>query len=388
MKFWILLHKEILEIIRDRRALLSMLIVPLVVIPLIFLVVSVFTTSSMEKIQKARHPVALQPGIPVPGLLEAMPQAGLDPFESDSPRAMVETGRADLGVAWEKTDDGTVKLTAFSDQSSEGSGFAYHAFSGLLDSLRQDAVSKNMESLGAPAWTYKPYSLESVNVAPPSRMAAYFLGMFLGYILVLLIFTGGMYPAMDLVAGERERHTIEILLSAPVGRGTVVAAKITAVALGALVTGLANILSYGLSIIYLGMMSPETASLVSGMPFTPLSISLILLCILPLTLLAASLEVALSSLARSYREAQTYLTPLSLVVIFPAVASMIPGAELTLYSALVPIYNTAMTIKGVLMGDIGALSLVVSLVANAAYAAAATFIAVRAFGREGILKAD
>ena len=388
MRFRVLLLKEIKEIIRDRRAIISMILVPLVAIPAILLAVSYFTASAMSKIEKAPHPVALRPGLTLPGLDSLLSGAGLSPFPSDSPRKAVQNKEADIGVWWERLDDGTFAITVYHDASDEASGYSLGKATAALDSLRELTLKSNMEAMGVAPWIWRPLSVSEENVAPPQRMAGYILGILLGYLLVLLVFTGGMYPAMDLVAGERERHTMEILLSAPVSRGIIVASKISAVALSSLVTGLLNLASYGLCFVFLGTMSPELVELTSQMPLSLLGFLALILSVVPLALLAASLEVALASYAKSYREAQTYLTPLSLIVIFPAMASMMPGAQLTLLGALVPVYNTAMAIKGALMGSLQPWPFILSLAANSVYAAGATFLAAKAFGREGILKAD
>lgn len=388
MRFRVLLFKEIKEIIRDRRAIISMILVPLIAIPAILLAVSYFTASAVNKIENAPHPVAVKPGLPLPGLDSLLSGAGLLPFLSDSPRKAVEEGVADIGVWWERLDDGTFAITLYHDASDEASGYSLEKAAAALDSLRELSLRSNMEAMGAPAWMWRPLSVTQENIAPPQKMAGYILGILLGYLLVLLVFTGGMYPAMDLVAGERERHTMEILLSAPVSRGTIVASKISAVALSSLITGLLNLASYGLCFLFLGTVSPELVELTREMPMSLAGFLALVLSVLPLALFAASLEVALSSYAKSYREAQTYLTPLSLIVIFPAMASMMPGAQLTPLGALVPVYNTAMAIKGTLMGNLQLWPYIISLAANSVYAAGATLLAAKAFGREGILKAD
>lgn len=388
MRFRVLFLKEIKEIIRDRRAIISMILVPLIAIPAILLAVSYFTASAMSKIEKAPHSVAVKPGLPLPGLDSLLSGAGLSPFPSDSPRKAVENKDADIGIWWERLDDGTFAITLYHDASDEASGYSLGKATAALDSLRELSLRNNMEAMGVAPWIWRPLSVTEENIAPPQKMAGYILGILLGYLLVLLVFTGGMYPAMDLVAGERERHTMEILLSAPVSRGVIVASKISAVALSSLITGLLNLASYGFCFLFLGTVSPELMELTREMPLSLAGFLALVLSVLPLALFAASLEVALSSYAKSYREAQTYLTPLSLIVIFPAMASMMPGAQLTPLGALVPVYNTAMAIKGTLMGNLQMWPYIISLAANSVYAVGATLLAAKAFGREGILKAD
>ncbi len=387
MKFWVLLRKELTEIIRDRRAVISTLVLPFVAIPFVLMAVGYFMNTSSKQVDTAEKPVAVQADFPEDDLISALKGTGLSVYRSQDPAEDVRQNLAVIGISGQKDDRGVLNITVFVDETNEISSRALSLFQSAVDSLRSQMVKDNMEQLGVPDWAWQPFNWEQENITPPDRLTGYILGLFLGYILVLLVFTGCMYPAMDLIAGEKERHTIELLLSAPVSRGVVLSAKISAVAIAGLVAAISNIISYILSFSVFASAIPEMSSLGSLLSVSPVGIAVAMASAVPLAVLAASVEVAIASWARSYREAQTYLTPLVLLVILPAVASMVPGADISMTRALIPVYNTAMVVRTGLMGNLGLDVFFASLLANLVYAGMAVGLAAKAFSRESIIKA-
>jgi sodium transport system permease protein len=107
--------------------------------------------------------------------------------------------------------------------------------------------------------------------------------------------------------------------------------------------------------------------------------------LLPLALFAASLMIAIALFARSFKEGQSYLTPLTLVVIFPAMLSSLPGFEMSTAFCLIPIFNVSLVIRGILQGDVSMLNFGITFVANLVYAGIAFVIATRTFENESVL---
>ena len=120
-------------------------------------------------------------------------------------------------------------------------------------------------------------------------------------------------------------------------------------------------------------------------PLDAHTVTLIALTLIPVAIFAASLMFAIALFARSFKEGQSYLTPLALLVIFPALLGGLPGLELTPALCMVPIFNASMVIRGILLGDLSRTSLAITLAANLLYAAIAFFIATRQFEKESVL---
>jgi sodium transport system permease protein len=114
-------------------------------------------------------------------------------------------------------------------------------------------------------------------------------------------------------------------------------------------------------------------------------VSLIALTLIPLSIFAASVMFAIALFARSFKEGQSYLTPLALIVVFPALLGGLPGLGLTPVLCLIPIFNASMVIRGILLGDVSMVNFGVTLAANLIYAAVAFTMATRTFERESVL---
>ena len=200
----------------------------------------------------------------------------------------------------------------------------------------------------------------------------------------MLCLTGAMYPAMDLTAGEKERGTMETILASPASRAEIVLGKFLLVVTASLVTAALSILSFAITIFGgAELFSELTKNFVIAV--STRALLAVLVMILPLSLIFAAALLAISVMARSYREAQTYITPLMFIVILPAMASFLPGVELNAKLALVPILNVSLVSKEIFSGQYpwGLIALI--FLSTTAYAAAAIYLAVRQFSREEVL---
>jgi sodium transport system permease protein len=129
----------------------------------------------------------------------------------------------------------------------------------------------------------------------------------------------------------------------------------------------------------------EVMNAMSAIPLDAHTVTLIAMIVLPMAVFAASVMFTIALFARSFKEGQSYLTPLAFIVIIPAFLGGMPGLHLTPVMCLIPIFNASMMIRGVLLGDASTLNLTVTLAANLVYAAIAFVIATRMFNRESVL---
>ncbi|SPF42741.1 ABC-type Na+ efflux pump, permease component (fragment) [Candidatus Sulfopaludibacter sp. SbA4] len=211
-----------------------------------------------------------------------------------------------------------------------------------------------------------------------------FLGGLIGYMVILLMFSGCMYPALDMTAGEKERRTLEILLASAASREEIVLGKILAASTAAFLTALLNILSLAYTF-QSGMMGGEVREMLEGVRIDPRSILLVLAAVLPTAVTAAAVMITISSFAKSFKEGQSDLTPLIMLVVFPAVIGMLPGVETSPALALLPVFNVSQLIKAVFAGEYNAGAFAMSFASNFVYAAVAFVVAVRIFNREDVL---
>jgi len=378
-------QKEMLEVFRDRRTMISMVVVPLLAIPLLFSLINGFMSSREKEAQGEALSVGVLGEDKLPTVIQSLKAAGFQPVLKADLRAAVE--KKDVAAAVEETEDaatGEKHVNVYIDRTRQASEIAGDKIQTALDQLKMDTVRASLRGSGLPEKILTPFTTKSVNVASEKKMSGLVFGSALGYVVILLMFTGAMYPAIDMTAGEKERRTLEAVLASPAGRSEIVLGKIAATATAAFITAL---LTLG-SMAYSFRFSPQAASARETFHMAPPdmgSLALALVTVIPTAIVAASLMVAIALFAKSYKECMSYLTPIVMLAAFPAVVGMLPGLELTPALALIPIFNVCQLIKEIFLGEFSRVAYAVAFGANLVYAAVGYFVAARIFKSESVL---
>jgi sodium transport system permease protein len=279
----------------------------------------------------------------------------------------------------------TVKIYFY--QGEIKSSFGANHVEKFFDDYRDSVISSRLSARNLPSDIIKPFEVKQENVAPPEKVSGAALGGLLGYMVILLSMTGAIYPAIDLTAGEKERGTMETILSSPLSRVDLVLGKFLLVLSASLSTAILAIISMGVSFYVAGnsgAMTQKDAAVFQLHIGLPAILSVFLMA-LPLAVLFASVLLTIALFAKSYKEAQSYLTPLTFVVVIPAVASLLPGFDLNPKLALVPILSTSLVCKEIVAGTFHWNYILLILLSSSVYAAAGLFIAVKMFQRESVL---
>jgi sodium transport system permease protein len=254
------------------------------------------------------------------------------------------------------------------------------------DSIVKDRLTaRNLE-----VSVLNPFEIKQENVAPPEKVGGAAIGGFLGYFVIVLCLQGAMYPAIDLTAGEKERGTMETILSSPISRVHLVLGKFFLVLTAALVTAALSVTSMGVSFWGSQKFHAFDAGGASDAGASQLHISVgailsVFLMALPLAVMFSAALLTIALFAKSHKEAQSYITPLMFIVIIPAIAAMLPGVELTPKLALIPILNVSLLCKDLIAGTYHWNLIAIIFGSTCAYAAVALFLAVKMFQRESVL---
>jgi sodium transport system permease protein len=211
---------------------------------------------------------------------------------------------------------------------------------------------------------------------------------------LLLSFTGAMYPAMDMTAGEKERGTMETILCSPVSRVDLVLGKFFMVLTASLCTVLCSLVSMGVTLAVGGRIvrtvteGAAVAGVKSSMALPsidPWGMLGVLAMGLPMAVFFSALLLTISLFAKSFKEAQSYVSPLVILIILPAIVGLLPGVELNARLALVPILNVSLVSKELVSGvwQWGYLGLIFG--SSCTYAGVALALAVRMFNREDVI---
>jgi len=382
-------QKELLDLVRDRRTLISMVVVPVVVLPLIFSL----STRVMGRIEKNAEQEAKTMGIAVrvsaPSIREALEKTGLQLSEKDDLKAAVENKTSAAAV--EEKPGTPPQIEIYVDSSNPTSSAAADRIRIALNDLKEQDIRGSLHNSGIPEAVLTPFTVKRINLASQRQMSGGIWGTIIPYLLLLIMFTTGIYPVIDMTAGEKERKTLEAFLASPASRQEIVMGKIMAAMTAMFVTAGLTLGSLVYSISKNKMTTgksdeaKEVMNAMSAIPLDAHTVTLIAAIMLPMAIFAASVMFTIALFARSFKEGQSYLTPLALVVIVPAFLGGMPGLHLTPILCLIPIFNASMMIRGVLLGDASMVNLAVTLAANLVYAGIAFLIATQMFERENVL---
>jgi len=391
----IVYHKELTEWLRDRRTLISTVLVPLLAFPILMVGMTSLMAVMMGKAEKETAKVMVIGGEDSPQLLEKLRKDSdleIVPAAYDYKKQITEKEiRAAVEVpngfdaALNRGEPQTVNVYYYEGEIK--SSFGVNHVEKFFNDYRDSVISGRLASRNLPGSILRPFVVKKENVAPPEKVSGAALGGLLGYMVILLSMTGAIYPAIDLTAGEKERGTMETILSSPLSRVDLVLGKFFLVLSASLSTAILSIISMGTSFYLVGnsgAMAKKDAA-VFQLHIGLATVLSVFLMALPLAVLFASALLTIALFAKSYKEAQSYLTPMTFIVVIPAVASLLPGFELNPKLALVPILSTSLVCKEIVAGTFHWNYILLILLSSSVYAAAALFIAVKMFQRESVL---
>ena len=215
----------------------------------------------------------------------------------------------------------------------------------MLGRWTQRISDDNLRTSGVSVSEMRPFSVGSSDVADVKYRGGAMWSKILPVLMLLWALTGAFYPAVDLCAGEKERGTLETLLSSPAARSEIVLGKLLTVMLFSIATAVLNLASMAITAeIALDHLSgyglpPPTAVLVMGV------------ALLPIAALFSALCLALAAFARSSKEGQCYLMPLLMLTMPLVILPMAPGVELNVGNSLIPVTGIVLLLRSVLEGD-------------------------------------
>jgi sodium transport system permease protein len=193
--------------------------------------------------------------------------------------------------------------------------------------------------------------LEEHDIASAKERIGKAIGGMVPYFFVIFCFMGAMYPAIDLAAGEKERGTMETLLTAPVSRFQILLGKFAVVVLTGMLSAAISVAGMYFAVLQFKEIPPELMQAITGI-LDVKTILLVLSLLLPLTVFFAAFLLSLSIFAKSYKEAQSLISPLTIVVILPVLVGMMPGLELDPVTAVIPVLNVSLASKEIIAGTI------------------------------------
>jgi len=384
--WWIVCRKELRETLRDRRTLVMMIAVPVLLYPVLLIVSEQLLLFGMRSLEADVAPVAVvgDPPSTLVDLIDAQETlrlVGISGSPEQAIRADSVTAVAIVGA--EGDDDGTRRVTVLFDGASDRSQRGRRELTEVLGAWRDSLLAGRLEGAGLPETFARPLAVADSSIARPEEVGGYTLGRILPLLLVVITLLGAFYPAIDLAAGEKERGTLETLLTAPVPPGAIVAGKFVTVALIGVIAAALNLGSMILTFQTGVLQLTEAMGLEVSLPIS--AVIVIFLTLIPLAVLFGALFLGIAVRSSSFKEAQNALTPVYMLVLIPAMLPIFPGIDFGPLLAVTPVAGVSFFFRDLMTGDADVMTGVLVLGSTAIYAVGSLVFASRAFGNERVL---
>jgi len=235
-----------------------------------------------------------------------------------------------------------------------------------------------------PVDTLRPVRVSRTDLANTEQRGGFLLGSLLPLFIIMTVLMGALYPAIDLTAGERERGSIQTLFTAPISPVEILTGKYLTVLIISLISGMANLLSLTL-VFSQGMMLEPALAEMFDFGLSPGDLFGLFLCIVLIAVMVSAVLLAVAAVAPSFKDAQSYVTPVYLLCLIPATLAQMPGFTYTPTLALVPAVNIVLLMKQVLIEGLQLASLLPVATSSLAYAALILVLAARMFADESLV---
>lgn len=347
----VIFRKEVRENLRDKRTVMNALLTGPLIGPLIFVMLINLIIS--RQLSQAEGPLAL-PVIGVsnaPNLVAALRQQGLDPQPPVADPIAAVRNRdvaavlsipAGFGKSWAEGDPAQVEI--YYDSSRRETQGTVSRLKDMVERYSRLNGALRLVARGLSSAVASPIVVDERDQSTPqSRAGALF--SILPYFFVLTVFIGGMYLAIDLTAGERERQSLEPLFANPVAPWRILVGKIGAICVFSVSSLLICIAAFTIA----GRFIP-TEKLGMELGLGPAFAIEVLVLMLPLVLLIAALETLVAAFSKSYREAQTYLGILMLIPVLPTLLLTFFPLKTAGWMYAVPLLSQQVGITELLLG--------------------------------------
>ncbi|GEM45090.1 ABC transporter permease [Deinococcus cellulosilyticus] len=407
------LGKEILSTWRDRRTLMSTILLPLIMIPIFTLGFPLLIGKAFQGEEQARQKVGVVGLERMPAELRTFLEedkkvngkvvsAGVELIATSKPVEDVQAGTLDAALSIPEnlpTDAGGTAATIqiYVKQNSLKSVGVMSKLEGAVNAYKDILVEKKLTASGLSKEVLTPIQTETVDASTTAEKRSGQLAFIIPMFILQFILAGAQPTAIDSTAGEKERGTFEVLLVSPIRRLEVVLGKLGAVTVFSLVSSIFSVIGLVLAGLAAKFLLPrlldeqagqESISSTFGGSLSLDSTSLLLLLGVALTvaLLVSVIVLTISVYARNFKEAQTYLVPFSLVVVIPAVALQFSDflkASSALYAT--PLIGSMLSIMDIVKGAVKPDMMAVTCVSNLVFTGLLLLLALRSFSREEVI---
>lgn len=396
--------KELLEVYRDKRTLFTTILLPLILYPVLFIGVSSLMSRQTQKLEEETKVIAFENFDTYTNDTNEELNYVIDNIKqkfADNDKFKVFNGIAEIDTLLKEGVIHTiVKLDSvdFNEPQTYYLEYKYDASNDKSDLTRKDVTSiissfekdlirlrlRKITDLAENEAFLNPLSQKAKlsNVATSQQMLGMVMGRILPYLLIMLLISGGAVVATDLVAGEKERKTLETLLVSSVSRNEIVWGKFFTIVTASIINVFVNMISMYFS--FKQMTSQfETSMVGANIPLS--SFIWVMLAILPMVFLFSALLLTISTYSRNMKEARSYESPIMLAAMMLSMVSMFPGFEMNKGLAFVPIINISLLFKEIMLTGVNFVHYGLTVGSTILLSIIAIIITIKVFASEKVL---
>jgi len=387
----IIARKELLSVVRERRVLFTTIILPIVIMPLLMFGPILLFGNVVQQTQESAQKVGVV-GVPAV-VLEELRKARVEPVEIANPQQAVQNREVEAALVFE---NGTYTLYGRLSGGATQSALVVQKVQGALRAYKDQVVAERLRAKGIGPEVLEPFKVETKDASREQEKAAGLFAFLIPYFLIVFTQAGGMPVAVDATAGEKEKGTLEALLAAPVplvqillGKGLavfVMSLLSTFAAIAGLLLGggvLRNFFAEQLQAVQDGENSVQLGGALALDPLGYLSIALTAVLF---ALLVIAIMISLGLYARTFKEAQSYMSPLMLVMIVPILFLQFSDfLQLQDWYFALPFVGVVLALDSIVKGAATAAQLGTTWASTLLYAGLALYLAYRNFQREDVV---
>ncbi len=364
-----------------------MVIVPMIIYPFMLYYTEQTALKEKNKIDSASLSIFIKEPKLLPNLSEYIP--------SDEKIKILKNGNyekidkdCNLIISLEKQPDlfqsgySNINATLIYDSTDKYSLKALNKFEEILLDVKKEITYERFDEKNIPSDIMTPISINTKNIASVKKITGNLLGNIIPFLLITFIMSGAMQIAVDITAGEKDRKTIQTLLISPAMRSDIIISKLLVVITVSLFCGFMNLLSMYITVCFM----KNSKQILNGMNIDIQSILLGILVAIPLIIFLSSILTAIGVASKNQVEAGLYTMPLFFLDFLPLIAlSSVEIANISNSNFFIPVYNTALAIKLILISSFTWQHILITVFSNLLYSAFFIFLCIKLFSNEDVI---
>lgn len=357
--FTIIFKKEIKDLLREKRTLITSIAIPVLLFPILFSIMGHFMSKQIKKEQEKALNIGLYNNNNAATLMqifESRKDINIKKYNDITQfDTLIQTGKLDGAMIIDDrfdADISSMKTGIVTLRYKSANWGVKDRLTDVINNYKNDVLNQRLTKLSIDKSTVNPVEIKIQDVSTLREKFGKSIGGMIPYMLILFSFLGCMYPAIDLFTNEKERGTLETILVTPVNRLEILFGKMAVVSFIGFCSAILSIfgLSFGLKQFAQGLPNDIMGTL-SGF-IDPGNVILMLLMMIPLVVFIAGILTLITTYAKSYKEAQSMISPMTIVIIIPAMVGLMPGVEFNSVTAIIPIANISLATKEIISGTL------------------------------------